>query len=719
MDIRVSTCTFCDGGCTIAAKIEGDDLQVFPANEKLPAICSKATMIDDYRLHPDRLTKPLKRKGDRGENNWEEISWDQALDEIATQLQNIISESGPESFAIAEMPLNIGIGGISRRLMNALGAVNYTAPVQLCMGNTAQVHRAVYGWFASPDWEKADLIVYFGQDRDMQRWPSEYLKLKVALARGAKLIEVDPRITETAKLADWHLRIKYGTDAALLLGWLNVIINEKLYDQDFVKENCIGFNELAERVEQYDPETVAKICNINAQEVIDTARAYASADFAIIPWGVVGDMQTNSTSMLQAQCILRAICGNLNKSEMVPGAFVGAITNSQIAAYEWLTDEQREKQLGRDTHSLLTFKSSDLYRERLAEYNLPYEPDLIAESCACSPTDLFAAMRGEGPYPVRALFSIGNNTLMSYAGQQKIQEALLALDLLVVYENWMTPTAQLADYVLPGDIWAERDSLGPAFDIAPVVVPNQAFREPVPGVKGWYEVVKGLADRLGIGEKFPWKDSHELYDYRLAPLGLTFQQLTEQHIAFSAPVAPGCFLTPSGKVELASSVLDQLGYDPLPLYREPKDPGAEAAGPDVYPYIAFAGYRERESYNTNFHQIEKLRAKEPEPRFFIAPEDAALEEVVEGEWYFIESAYGRVRLQAHIDEAQPLKSIRIPHGWWKPETQRGLAGQLSGANDFNDGMLFLDEDWNLDGPQGVPGLRGSIHVRVADGAFSA
>ncbi len=712
MDAKFSTCVFCDGGCAVAAPEDNGKLKVVPANPQVPAICSKVRIIDEYRLHPARITHPLKRTGERGCGQWEEVSWDQALDEIAEKLQAVISTYGPEAFAVSEMPLNIGFGGITRRFMNHLGAVNYIAPVQLCMGNTAQVHRAVYGWYTSANWQVTDCIVYFGQDRDTERWPAEFLNLKAALGRGATLIEVDPRITETSKLAQHHLRIRYGTDAALALAWINVIINEDLYDHDFVNSSCIGFDELVERVSEYTPEHVAEICGIPAHKIRETARIYASAQAALIPWGVVPDMQVNSTSLIQALCILRAICGNLNKSEMVFGPALGGVTNAQLADYPALPDEQRAKQLGRDTHSLLTFAASDLYRDAWQRFGIPYEPDILAQSCAAIPPDLFAAMRGEGPYPVKAFFAVGNNTVMSYANQQGIIDALMNQDLVVAFENWMTPTAQLSDYVLPGDMWAERDVLTPAFDVAPLLTVGQAFCEPVGECKSWYFVIKGLADRLGLADAFPWEDEYALYDFRMAPLGMTWEDARAQAPApvMMKPVAVGQFVTPSGKVELASSVLADLGYDPLPSYIEPADPGATSGD---YPYIAFAGYRERYSYNTCLHQIESLRAHEPDACLFINPEDAEREGIAEGDLCEVQSAYGKVRLMARVDADQPAGSIRVPHGWWKPETAQGLEAGLSGAQELNDGMLFPDESWNLDGPQGVPGLRSSIHVKVS------
>lgn len=717
-----TTCVFCDGGCAVKADvpdggpIEGGDLHVRPANPAFPALCGKAHMIDAYRLHPDRLAHPLKNVGTREAPAWKRISWDEALDEIADRLSAVIEAYGPESLAVSEMPLNHGFGGITRRLMNHLGSPNYISGLALCMGNTAQVHRAVYGWFTSPDWTKTDCIMYFGQNRGPELWPGEYLSLRAALERGATLVVIDPRETETAKLAQHHLRIRYGTDAALALGWINVIIEEELYDHTFVSEECSGFDELRERAAAWTPERVARICGIDADVIRETARLYARAEAAIIPWGVVPDMQVNSTALIQAQCILRAICGFVNVSEYVVGPSIGGITNAELADFGALPEAKRRLQLGADRHPLLTFRASALYRDAMERAGIPYEPDILTQSTAADPASVFAAMRGEGPYPVKAFFAIANNTVMSYANQQGIIDGLRNQDLVVAFENWMTPTAQLADYVLPGDMWAERDVLGSPFDVGSAFSAKRALRPRAEECRSWYFVVKELANRLGLADAFPWADEYALYDERLAPLGLTWDDLcadpstpaTNELPLFGSPRRFG---TPSGKVELASSVLADLDFDPLPAYREPADPGI-AGRESEFPYVIFAGARECANYNTNLRQMPNLRARTPEPQLFVNPSDAAREQLREGEWCAVETAYGRVQLQAHLDEAQPAGTLRVPHGWWKPETAQGLTRNLSGAWLYNDGMLFPDDDWNLDPAQGVPNLRGGIHARI-------
>ncbi|MCL2825909.1 MAG: molybdopterin-dependent oxidoreductase [Eggerthellaceae bacterium] len=702
-------CVFCDGGCLLAAEVDGEDVKLSPLDPKAPAICSKATMMNEYRNHPDRLTVPLKNSGKRGEPVWEEISWDQALDEIAEKLKGVIAQHGPQAIGVSEMPLNHGFGGLTRRLMNALGAPNYIAPVELCMGNTAQVCRSTFGYYVSPMWNMADLVVYFGQNRGPELWPAEYLKLKAAQERGAKLIVIDPRRSESADAADVHLPIRYGTDAALMLGWINVIINEKLYDTKFVKAMTVGFDELAARVQEYPPKKVAAICGIDEGLIRETARMYAEAAMPIIPWGATVDMQRNSTSAIRCQCILRALVGCVNKSELVFNPAIGGITNSEVARFDLITPEQRSLQLGFTTYPLLSFATEPLYRGALVKAGFDYTLDLMGLSCSAHPSTLFEAMRSGKPYPVKAFFSFANNTVMSYAGMQGIVDAFMNQDLVVVFDTFMTPTAQLADYVLPGDMWAERNVLGPAFDVAPAYTISQKLVEPKGQCKDHYSVIKGLADRLGLCELFPWKDSVDYFNWRLEPLGLDYNAAQTSPAIPLKPAAMGTFLTPSGKIELKSSILEALGHDPLPYYCEHAEPGIDEA---EFPFIAFAGARDRCSYNTALHQMPKLRAREPEPELYISPTDQAALGLEDGQQVKVSSTKGAIELIVRADERQPRGTVRIPHGWWKPETAQGLAEGLSSAVRHNDGMVFSDEAWNLDPEQGLANLRGGIRVKV-------
>lgn len=702
-------CTYCDGGCYVKSVEREDGIGLVPLNPDFPAICSKAGRWKEVRNSESRLMKPLENVGKRGEPIWREISWEEALDKISERLKSVIEQYGSEAVAFSEHPLNHGFGGITRRFMNHLGSPNYITPLDLCMGNTAQIHRTTYGWFTSPDWEHADCIVFFGQNRGPNLWPAEFLKLKAALDRGAKLIVIDPRITDTAKLADCHLRVNYGTDAALALSMIHTIIEERLYDESFVEEFTIGFSQLAERVSEYTPETVESICGVEADQIREVARIYSSSDAAIIPWGVTADMQKNSTSLLRAQCILRSICGFINKSEMVFGPGADEATMSMVADFDALPQEKRDLQIGTENYPLFTFKGGSLYDARMKEEGVKGYQDLLASSAMAHPSTLFAAMRGEGPYPVKAFFSVAQNTLMSYANMQGIVEAFANQDLVVVFENNMTATAQMADFVLPGDQWMERDNIGPFFDIVPALTASFSFVDKPGECKDWYFVIKGLADRMGIGDAFPWKDASEFNTYLVEVSGLSWDDLADKPEIFKEAPWFGKFLTPSGKVELTSSVLEDLGYDPLPYYQESCEPDIDL---QEFPYVIFVGSREPGNYNTNLHQIPFLRSMNPEPELFINPEDAETEGIEDGQWVKVSTAHGSILLVAKLDTAQMTGSLRVPHGWWKPETTPGLEGGLSESLLYNDGVLFPDAEWNLDHEQGLANLRGGIHATI-------
>lgn len=708
-ETRHTTCVFCDGGCPLNVTMRSGEIIITPANPDIPAICSKAINWREYCLHPDRITEPLKNVGTRSDPVWKVITWDEALDEIAEKLTDLVEHYGPETLAVSEMVGNTHFGGLTRRFMNHLGSPNYFSPLLLCVGNTAQVHRTIGGWYNICNWDVADLVVYFGQDRSPERWPRELHALNAARERGAKLIVIDPRSTKTARRADEHLAIRYGTDAALLMGWINVIIDEDLYDHAFVEQQTLGFEELAERAHEYPPERVAEICGIDVESVRRTARMYAQAQAAIIPWGVVGDMQANSTSVIQAQSILRGICGFMGKSEFMLGPSIGAKCNSEIADFPALSKEQRAKQIGMDRYPLMSFAGMECYDEAYRKAGIGFTSDIGTCSATAHPASVFETMETGKPYPVKAFFSIGNNTIMSYADQMQAIRGFSACELVVVYEHWMTPTAQLADYVLPGDAWTERDTIGPGMDIAAAVTFNQGFCEPPGSCKDWYFVIKGLADRMGMTDAFPWKDRYAYFDYVLEGENTTYQ---DAYVAPALPkklAAPGKFLTPTGKYELKSTVLEKLGCDPLPSYIEPGEPDWDR---EQYPFVIYAGTRDDASYNTNHHQIPSLRERLPEPVVFINPQDAAEAKFETGMWCRISTSHGSVELQVLVDEAQPKGSLRIPHGWWKPEMSQGLANGLSGAMLYNDGMLFSGKAWNLDPVQGLPNLRGGVHARI-------
>lgn len=710
MNRKKVLCSSCDIYCQVVADTHEDGSIHIKAQDPRPGranICMKGIHAPEGFDHPDRIRHPLKRVGKRGSGKWERVSWDHALDDIAERLGKIISSYGPESFAVSESPWNIQTGnGMSRRFMNLMGSPNWLSGVALCAGNTAAINRMVYGWYPYPDYSKTNCIVLFGHNPWKHSWTPVYNAIRQAQARGAKLIVLDPRRSENAELADIWLPLRIGTDAAMCLGWLNVIIQEQLYDADFVERWTVGFDALRQRASEYTLDRVAEITGVEPEQIAAAARLYATSKPAVIPWSPITDQQRNSTSAIRLQCILRALTGNLDVAggEVLHGFHPSIVTDSELELHQMLPEAQKAKQLGSDSYPAFTYRGTAELREPTKRIWGHEYANLVAGSYMANPSSVFRAMADGVPYPVRAFFSLGNNTIMSFANMELIFRALINQELVVVFEHMMTPTAQLADYVLPGDSWLERSALADGFGWTAIFRTSQQVTAPQGECRNVYDLWKGLADRMGVGELFPWANLNEVLDYRVARLGKTFDEFARDN---SVHMEKPCFkkyektgfATPSGKVELYSSILNSLGFDPLPYYRDAPPTDSK------YPLLAFTGIREPEYFQTGQRHIASLRARKPEPQAFLNPEDARASGISDEDWVEVRTVQGSCIAKAAVRKDMPKGVVRVPHGWWKPETTQGWL-HLSGAWTHADAQICPDSPDYLDAEQGIPHLRG-------------
>lgn len=704
-------CTICDIGCQLRALVDGEGRLAKVLQHDNPAlaknVCYKGTAAPRMHNHRDRLRVPLKRVGARGEDKWEEISYEQAMDEIAERLAKVVEQYGPESFAVSTSGWNTQTThSMDRRFMNLLGSPNWTSGVALCAGNTAAVNKLTYGWFPFGDFANTNCIVLFGHNPRKHSWTPIFNQINEARARGAKVIVLDPRVSDQAEVADLHLRLRSGTDAAMCLGWLGVIINEELYDKEFVAEWTVGFDALRERVAEYPLERVSEITGVDAELIAEAARMYATADGAIIPWTPITDMQISSTSAIRLHSILRALTGNLDVvgGETFSGFSPDYISESQLGLHEHLSQEQRDKQLGSQDHPAYTYRAQDMLgdvTEKVWGYRYA---DLVMGCYMANPSALFRAMATEAPYPVKAFFTLGNNSLLSYPNQHQIYRGMMNQDLIVAHEIFMTPTAMLADYVLPGDVFTERNHIADSWSWVARLTLSQKAVEPPEHASSTFEFWRDLAHRMGFAEHFPWESIEDVLDHRLSPSGKTFDEFSaETYMQMQVPeyrkYRKTGFATPSGKVELSSSILGELGFDPLPYYRE---------GPpvsDEYPYYVFTGVREDAFFQTGQRQVEVLRRRSPSPKVFMHPTDAARQGIVDGEWVDLQTETGSVAAKVAIQESMKEGHIRVPHGWWYPE-MRGGEAPLAGAFISSDAVLCPDDVGSLDYEQGIPHFKG-------------
>lgn len=703
-----AVCTVCDIACQLDVTVQdGAVTKVSPPSN--PVIkdnyCVKGISAAKLYATPDRLKNPLRRVGARGEGRWEEVTWDDALDDIAERLGRVIDEYGPEGFGVATSGWNTSVdNGMGRRLMNLLGAPNWTSGVAFCMGNTAAVAKMTLGWFPFPDMINTDLIVLNGHNPRRHSWTPIYNIIRRAQAQGAKIIAIDPRVSGMASRADLHLQLRSGTDAALYLGFLRVIIDERLYDADFVRDWTVGFDELKGRVNEYPLSRVEEITGVPAEQIRQAARMYATARSACIPWSPVTDQQVSSTSALRLQSIIKAICGHLDipGGELLYGFNPEYRPESDLEMHEALSPEQRRKQLGYDNHPVFTHRVGEMLEPHTERVHGRRYANIVTGCYMANPTDLFRAMDTGDPYPVKAFFSLGNNSMMSYANQQQIKRGMLNQDLIVSHDLFMTPTAHLSDYVLPGDTWLERPNLHDSYGWRPWVQTSEQAVEPPPGCRSIFDFWRGLAVRMGYEEHFPWKTVEDVLNYRLEPIGMTYDEFCAEHDMRIAPIKYRSyrrtgFGTPSGKVELSSSILEELGFDPLPYHRAaPHDP--------QYPFSVFIGVREDPYFMTGQRQLPSLRKLSPLPKIFVHPDDAAEYGLAAGDWAEVSNPQGAISGMVELRDEMLRGHLRVPRGWWFPELIDQLDG--AGAHEHNDANLIADTDDDLDYEQGVPNLKG-------------
>ena len=708
VELKRAICMTCDIGCSVVAeakdgrvvRVRSSDNPIFRDN-----ICMKGIVAPKGFANPNRILHPLRRVGKRGSGKWEQVTWDEAFADIGDRLKAIIAEHGPEAWSVSSSAWNIG-SEISRRVMNHVGSPNWISGVALCAGNTAAVNRFTYGWYPACDFSKTKCIVLLGHNPRRHSWTPVYNEIRKAQARGAKLIVADPRKSSSAERADIWLPLKVGSDAALLLGWLKVIIDEELYDKDFVENWTIGFEDLKKRVDEYPLERVAELTGCDSEMIAKAARLYATEDQAIIPWTPITDMQRNSTSGIRLQCILRSICGYLDipGGEMLQGFPDDIINESQVDMHHVLSDEQKAKQLGSDKYPAFTYRAQERFNEATKKVWGQEYANLLTGCYMATPSATFRAMAGEGPYPVKAFFFVGNNPMMSYANMNLVIKAMMNQDLIVAHEQFMTPSAQLADYVLPADSWLERPWLQDGYGCTSAVRVSQQSMEPPGECRSTFEFWKLTANALDRPEVVPWDTLEDYYDWRLHKLGVTWKEFSENaDIYFKTPefrkYRKTGFATPSGKVELKSTVLEELGLDPLPYFREDIP-----VAPD-YPLRTFPGVREDGFFQTGHRHIEEMRRLHPEPVLFVSPGTAQQYKIKEDEWVEIENELATITMKVAIKEAMPDGLVRIPHGWWKPEMEQG-AGKLSGALKYADALICPDDDDFLDREQGNPHLKG-------------
>ncbi len=716
-----SICWWCKPKCFVNVHVT-EDGRLVKVEEPPVKGCPRWRMAKEWFYHPMRLRHPLKRVGERGEDKWKEISWSKALDEVAAKIKEIKEEYGPESIAVSHGTCR-SYEEFRYRFLNLLGSPNQIGQSHICHGNSATIALAVLGWF--PWWYPGDTLKFSKCIMLVGRNPPPshqtiWAAIREAKKNGAKLIVIDPRRSESASAADLWLQIRPSTDAAVLLSIINVIIEEELYDKEFITKWCYGFDKLAERVKEYTPEKISEIAWVSSEKIVEAARMFATNKPACVLEGMGVAHQHNAHAAIHARYILTAITGNIDVrgGDELLGPNLKLITEHEMEMPNVLLKEQRLKQIGSDRFKLESWPGYEIIQSAV-ERVWGKRGDLQAYTSLAQAPLLFRAIITGKPYPVKALITLSSNPMITMPNVKLVYKALKNLELYVVVDYFKTPSSLLADYVFPAASWLERATLynfrtnSPDIKAAPAALPS--VKQDEYDRRTDYEFWRELAVRLGQEEYWPWKTIEEVYDYRLKPMGFSsFKEFLEK--TGGLYVAPReykkyekiGFGTPTGKVELYSTVMEKLGYDPLPSYEE--SPESLYSNPELakeYPYILITGGRFLPYFHSEHRQIKRLRKIYPWPRVEVNPDTAKKIGIAEGDWIWIETLQGRIMQKCRLFDGIHSQVIHAQHGWWYPELP-GEEPYLHGVWISNVNVLTNDDPDKCDKVLGSWPLRGFL-----------
>ena len=648
-------CGVCPSGCWVEVRLKDGKLaEIRPdSSHTLGMLCKRGQHAPEIVYSKHRLQYPMKRNGAKGSYDFERISWDEAYDIIVERLTKYKKESGAESVAIYTgrgaqelslcdmyQPKGVTVSSASNVLF-PFGSPNTTGVGALCYVSLHMIAphvtmgRMQTNMFS--DIEDAEMVVVWGTNPWTDSPPADMQRLELAASRGASVVVIDPRRTETVVRtgAQW-VPIRPGTDGALALSMIQVMIEEELYDEDFAQNWCHGFEELSTYVQHFRPEVAESITGVPADTIQELARTICKANGVSLLMYTGLEYSNSGVQSARAVFTLFALAGQLD----VPGGIGLSMLNSDFPINRSCNLENPNLDLA------------------IGRREFPVYSDYRGESHAIVLVD--SVLKGE-PYPVRALIVQGASLLTSWPQTSVWRETLSKLDFLVCIDRQLTADAAYADLVLPATTMFENDSYmvyGPIFRLRDRVI------EPRGEARNDYLIMAELAKRLGYGHLFP-QTEEEMVRLALNGSGYRLEDVREAGgwVRLQAPMMeykkwqkaglrqdgkPG-FDTPTGKFEIWSTVLEDYGYEPLPKYIEPTEgPLGSPQLLEQFPLVFNSGARPDNDFRSQHHGIEGLVQDTPEPIIEINSEDAGERGIGDGDLVEVRSPRGSVPFRARV-----------------------------------------------------------------------
>ena len=629
-----------------------------------------------------RVNWPLRRVGERGSGEWERVSWDDALDDIAARLRSLRDQYG--SGTLASM-----IGGPHasfwplHRFMSLFGSPNNMGIGQICWNPRIWMDAITFGWTVEADIVPGltNTLFIWGTNPAQSDNSAFWQTIRfVGSSQDMQLVCVDPRYTQVAAIADVWLPVKPGTDCTLALGMLNVIVSEEIYDAQFVDEWCSGFEELVEHVRPYTLSYVSDFCGVDAEDIRKAARLFAAGRTALVSGRGIDQVGKSVAPTHRAICCLRAVTGNVDRrGSCILAEASDFTTEVEFEMSDSLTAEQRALCLNTGVTPLQCFEGYDLVRSRTEKLGrrLP-----MRYMTSASPHLVLRAMETGDPYRVSALVVNATNPLLTYADTHRVFEALMGLDLIVVIDYYITSTAAIADYILPCAGAIERPIFQIHGGVANTGYGGPAAVEPYYERRTDYDIFRELGLRLGQGEYWPDETLADAFATQLAPTGWSWEDYCtigiyhippepEKHLKEGPDGKPQGFATTTGKIELASELLPLLGGARLPeqgpfmrlcsdsLIRDIEERGGH--------HVQMLTGSRKQPYNASMYMDNpKFRKASPRPVVEMSEAMAQRLGLAPGDVAQLSTDKGCARFTVAIARMRD-DIVNVDYGWWHPE----------------------------------------------------
>ena len=747
----------CTSRCGVIATVEHGKLTAVNADPAHPngCICVKGTAAPEIVYSPDRVQFPMVRSRPKGDLDpgWVRVTWDQALNLTALRLNDIKARYGPEAVVFSRATTAgsaaIDYDGWLQRLANAFGSPNFLTSNHICTWNRRVGSKYTYGvGMPLPDFDNTRCILLWGVNPTATS-PAQAVRVNRALRRGAKLIVIDPRKTSLAAKADSWLRVRPGADGELAMAMIHVLLTEDLFDEGFARrwtnapylvrsdtgrllteaDLRVGGNNkawmvwngqtnvavtctdhispalfgsfpirllngtmiqcrpalqlLKEAAAEFAPELSEKDTAVPADEVRKAVRLFvAEKPSCYCTWvGLEQDrdaMQTN-----RAVCIFYALTGQFDTSG--GNVLFAVIPTNPITGQDLLPKEQQLRRLGLADHPL----------------GPPVDSGMVPAA------QVYDAILHEKPYPVKAMIAFGSDPLLGHGDPLRGKAALHALDFYVHVDTTVNPTALFADLILPATTCWEREALLTLFEIAENTLNwaqlRRAVVKPLHESRSDIEIVFELAKRLELSDHFFNGDIDAGFDHHLKPSGLSADRLRAQPCGIRAKVQtrhekyaetnvasgqPRGFETPSSKIEVFSTTFADAGYAPIPEFHSKQLTTEDHAYP-----LTLTFFRDIHFCDEQHRNIPQLRRAMPDPFLEIHPTTAMAEGIQNGDWIFVETASGRVKLKAKFNDSLHPTVVTTVYGWWQSCRELHLSGhEPFGESSANLNLLVPNTD---------------------------